>query len=195
MTENNATIINAIQPPTLLIIPGLGGSGESHWQSHWHKEQENSVQLIQGNWDEPQLNDWLSKLIAAISLLNKPVLFVAHSLGVALVAHWANRYRNENIKGALLVAPADVDSPQHTPDVVRSFAPMPTLSLPFPSLVVASENDPYVSIERAAFFADKWGSRLVKIGAKGHINADSGLGDWGEGKILLQQLQERSGGG
>lgn len=194
MTNLNSNIATTDESPTLVIVPGLGGSGEDHWQSIWHREYKRSVQITQDDWDQPYLNVWLHTLTDAVSLLHKPFLFVAHSLGVSLVAHWASRYGNKYAKGAFLVAPADVDSASRTPDVVRSFAPMPLSALPFPSLVVAGENDPYVSIDRAHFFADQWGSQFADVGAEGHINAKSGLGNWQEGKTLLQQLQKQIAG-
>jgi len=172
----------------IVIIPGLGDSGEDHWQSFWLKKFDNSVKVIQDDWNEPDLNDWLKKLNDTILKLDGPVILVAHSLAVSLVLHWAARHKNSNIKGALLVAPADVDSPSHTPDVVRGFAVMPTSKLPFPSIVVASENDAFVSLDRAKYFAEKWGSDFINIGFKGHINADSKLGFWEEGQSILHRL-------
>lgn len=174
----------------LLIIPGLGDSDEKHWQSYWLRKFDDSVKLIQDSWDEPTPEQWIERLNDTILHLDCPVIIVAHSLGVALVAHWANRYQNANIRGALLVAPADVDSVQHTPEVIRNFAPMPTAKLSFPSIVIASENDAYVDIRRAQYFAAQWGGDFVSIGAKGHINSDSDLQYWEEGQQLLQQLKE-----
>ena len=91
-------------------------------------------------------------------------------------------------RGALLVAPADVDSPLHTPDEVRSFSPIPLRRLPFPSIVVASRDDPFSSLERATQFAAAWGARLVTLDHAGHINADAGFGPWPEGRRLLAEL-------
>ena len=67
---------------------------------------------------------------------------------------------------------------------------MPRRLLPFPSILVASSNDPFLSMERARELAHVWGSRLVDIGPAGHINGDSGLADWPEGKRLLRHLIE-----
>jgi len=172
----------------LLIIPGLGDSGEKHWQSLWLKKFEHTTKVIQDNWDEPTLESWLKRLNEAVANVNGPVVLVAHSLAVSLVAHWAAKFSNTKIKGAFLVAPADVDSPDHTPDIIRNFAPMPTTPLPFPSIVVASDNDTFVSITRARYFADQWGSVFVNIGPKGHINSDSNLGYWEEGQRVLETL-------
>jgi predicted alpha/beta hydrolase family esterase len=174
--------------PHLLIIPGLGDSGENHWQSFWLKKFTKSTKVIQDNWDEPQLKQWLYNLNEAIQKLEEPTILVAHSLAVSLVMHWLSQNNNPNIIGAMLVAPADVDSPEHTPDFLRSFAPIPTSKLPFPSVVVGSENDTYMSVERGKELAYNWGSDFVNIGKKGHINSNSNLEYWEEGQIFLEQL-------
>jgi predicted alpha/beta hydrolase family esterase len=172
----------------LLIIPGLGDSGENHWQSFWLKKFTNSTKVIQDNWDEPQLNQWLLNLNKAILKLKEPTILVAHSLAVSLVMHWLYQNNNPNIVGAMLVAPSDVNSPEHTPDFLRNFAPFPTSKLPFPSVVIGSENDTYMSIERGKELAENWGSDFVNIGKKGHINSASDLQYWEEGQVFLQQL-------
>lgn len=172
----------------ILIIPGLGGSDENHWQSFWLKEFENSTRVVQDDWNAPKLDDWLTKLNESILKLDAPTILVAHSLAVSLVLHWANKYPNPNIKGALLVAPADVDSETHTPEIVRGFSLMPTSKLSFPSIVVASENDEFVSIDRAKHFSEHWGSDFINIGYKGHINSASNLKYWQEGQTILEKL-------
>lgn len=173
---------------TLLIIPGLNDSGPDHWQSYWLKKFSNSKKVNQDNWDEPQLNQWLHNLNTSIETTNGPIILVGHSLGVSLVLHWAKQYTNGKVKGALLVSTSDVDSPHHTPEEVRNFSPMPLIKLPFPSIVVASDDDAFVSPQRAAFFASQWGSELISIGKKGHINAASKLEYWDEGISILKKL-------
>jgi len=175
---------------TILVLPGLGGSGDEHWQSHWLNKYKNSVKLVQDNWDKPKLEDWLDKLNNTILELNGPVILVAHSLAVSLVHHWVCKHNHLKVKGALFVAPADVDSPWHTPDIVRGFALMPIKKLDFPSIVVSSTNDEYVSIDRAEYFAKQWQSEFVNIGEKGHINTESNLGPWEEGQIIFERLLE-----
>lgn len=175
----------------LLILPGLGNSGEKHWQTFWHEKFKNSIRLVQENWNEPILKEWLERLNEEITKLNQPTILVAHSLAVSLVLHWAKTNTNKNIVGALLVAPADVDSPEHTPESIRNFSPMPIYKLPFPSIVIASENDPYASFERKQYFAKEWGSNFANVGQQGHINSDSDLKYWEEGQLILQQLIEK----
>lgn len=172
----------------LLILAGLGNSGEKHWQSYWLQKFKNSSKLVQENWEAPVLEEWLDKLKKAISKLDSPTILVAHSLAVSMVLHWAAENNNSNIIGALLVAPADVDSPNHTPEIIRNFSPIPTKTLQFPSIVVTSDNDPYISLERAQYFAEMWGSDFINIGEKGHINSDSNLQYWKEGQLILEQL-------
>lgn len=172
----------------LVILAGLGDSGIDHWQSHWLDHFENSTKVIQDNWIEPQLESWLTALNNSLNNLQSPTVLVAHSLAVTLIAHWASQNTNSNIVGALLVAPADVDSPEHTPPETRNFSPIPLSKINFPTILVCSENDPYISIERAQFLAQRWGSDFVNIGQKGHINSASNLKDWQEGQLLLQRL-------
>lgn len=177
--------------PHLLIIPGLGDSGEKHWQSFWLQKFPNSTKVIQDNWDEPQLNEWLARLDENIQQINEPTVLVAHSLAVSLVMHWVSKNNNPSIIGALLVAPADVNSPEHTPEFLRHFSPIPTQPVSFPTVVVGTENDTYISLERAKELAAYWGSDFINIGFKGHINSDSNLGYWEEGQTFLQQLIEK----
>ena len=171
----------------VLILPGYADSGPEHWQSHWERNDPACRRVVQDDWLEPKRDDWVATLDRYVTDCAAPPVLVAHSLACALVTHWAAGPRPP-VKGALLVAPADVDSPLRTPDEVRSFSPIPLARLPFPSVVVVSTDDPFVSVERASEFAAAWGSRLVILGAAGHVNADAGYGPWPEGRRLLAEL-------
>lgn len=174
----------------VLVLPGYADSGPDHWQSHWERTDPACQRVVQGDWLQPRLEDWLATLDRHVRACASPPVLAAHSLGCALVAHWAAR-ASAPAKGALLVAPSDVDSPAHTPDEVRSFSPLPLVRLPFPSIVVASADDPFVDPARAAAFARAWGSRLVTLADAGHINADAGFGPWPDGRRLLAELISR----
>ncbi|WP_303976159.1 alpha/beta hydrolase [Dongia mobilis] len=172
----------------VLIVPGLGNSGPQHWQRLWQAELGPRARAVeQADWDRPDFADWIARLDAAIATSPEPPVLVAHSLSCALVAHWSVQ-QNHAIAGAMLVAPADVDSDAHTPPETRAFRPMPMATLPFHSIVIASSDDPYVDRNRAAAFATAWGSRFVDIGAAGHINTGSGFGAWPLGRLLLDEL-------
>jgi hypothetical protein len=172
--------------PIILILPGLNNSGPQHWQTRW-EEAYGFSRVQQKDWDTPVCDDWLQAIDAVVSQYPPDqVILVGHSLACSTIVRWATRY-NRVIKGALLVGPSDVDAPSYPPGTT-GFMPMPLDRLPFPSITVASTDDPYVTIERAQYFADAWGSRLVNIGNSGHINSSSNLDLWPEGKALLQQL-------
>ena len=174
-------------PTPVLILPGYADSGPAHWQSLWEAAEPGFHRVVQRDWLMPECREWLATLDRAIAACASPPVLVAHSLGCALVAHHAAA-GGRAVKGALLVAPADVDMVARELEVVRSFAPMPLTRLPFTSVVVASTDDPYASPSRAQDFARAWGSRLVRLDGAGHINADAGFGPWPDGRRLLDEL-------
>ena len=172
----------------VLVLPGYGDSGPGHWQSRWEAADGNLRRVLQRDWLMPDRAEWLAMLEREIAACAAPPVLVAHSLGCALVAHRV-KAGGGGIKAALLVAPADVEVLAITVEAVQSFAPMPLVRLPFPSVVVASSDDPYVTPGRAAAFARAWGSRLVTLTRAGHVNTDSGFGPWDEGRRLLEELR------
>lgn len=174
-----------------LILPGLGDSGPEHWQSEWERRDHSCRRVVQTEWNAPNRADWVSCLDAAIVGVMQSVVLVAHSTACPLVAHWAvsaSPVRHLRVRGALLVAPSDPEGPNYPPGPT-GFAPVPMVRLPFPSIVVASSNDPYVSTERARAYAEAWGSRYVELEGAGHINAAAGFGPWPEGWALLEELR------
>lgn len=173
----------------IFILPGLGNSGEQHWQSRWEKKFPAFIRIHQKNWDTPVLQDWLTTINKAIeSYPDEKIVFVGHSLACCTIAYWSTRY-NKKIKGALLVAPSDTEAASYPPGT-SGFQPMCLVTLPFKSITVTSTDDDYVSLERARFFANAWGSELVNIGKAGHINASSALGEWPFGLQLLERLDK-----
>lgn len=184
------------RPPTVLTVPGLGNSGPAHWQTLWGQGRLDTHRVDLGMWDTPHRNAWVTKLDQAISSAQAPVILVGHSLGCQAIAWWASLSPQPYgwpVAGALLVAPADVDR-EGAPAELNTFAPAPRIPLPFPSILVASTDDPWVSIERAHSLAADWGSYFVDAGAQGHLNAASGLGWWPEGQALLDRVIEAAGG-
>lgn len=177
----------------ILLLPGLGGSGPSHWQAIWAMRYPTARIVEQSDWDRPNRATWLARLTAALGedAADRTIL-VAHSLGCALAVHWA-LCTDMPPRAMLLVAPADVDNPERTPDAVRDFAPMPMKKLPCPTAVVASADDPFVDPDRAAAFAWAWGAVFHPVGAHGHLNAASGIGAWAEGKAILDGLAAAAG--
>lgn len=176
--------------PVVLTVPGLDGSGPAHWQTIWEEIRTDTRRVELGQWNLPHRNSWISKLDQAVRSAGGPVILAAHSLGCVAVAWWAAFTAQPlgwPVAGALLVAPADVDQPG-TSDRITPFAPIPRRALPFPSIVVASDDDPWIALDRARDIAGDWGSSFVDVGSLGHINADSGLGAWSDGQAWLMRL-------
>lgn len=172
---------------TYLIVPGLGNSGPEHWQSYFEKSGDNFFRIEQDNWDSPRCEDWIKTIDDTLKNFDTSnVVLIAHSLGCATIAHWVEKY-NRQIKGALLVAPSDLEAPQYT-FPATGFTPIPLNKLPFPTIVVASADDIWVSLERAQFFANSWGSDFINLGSAGHINVASGYTNWDEGLEILKRL-------
>ena len=178
----------------VLLLPGIGGSGPDHWQSHWERTDPDMTRFAPSDWDRPELADWCEALDRAVEALDRPPILVAHSLACLLVAHWAAA-RGTPVAGAMLAAVPD-PAGQVFPDEARSFAQVPEQPLPFPSLIVASADDPYGTVDYSKRRARQWGSRLIALGPLGHINAGSNLGDWPEGRDILTSFRaeiERNG--
>jgi uncharacterized protein len=170
-----------------LIVPGLGNSGPDHWQTFFENSGNNFKRIIQQEWDTPVCHDWLTTIDKMVNDYDPAsVILIGHSLGCSTIAHWATQYKKK-IKGALLVAPSDVEAQVYT-FPAKGFAPIPTEKINFKTIVVASENDQWVSLVRAKYFADNWGSEFINIGRAGHINAASGHNEWNEGLDILKQL-------
>jgi predicted alpha/beta hydrolase family esterase len=176
----------------IIIVPGMADSGPEHWQSHFERAYPDTRRVLQQDWFDPVCEPWVVALDQMVREVAQPAVLVAHSIGVMTVVQWAARHQHP-VRGALLVAPPDVEAhgPDDPPEAVREQAgwvPIPRRSLSFPSVVVASTDDPYASIERVAEFAQWWGSHFINIGAAGHINVAAGFGPWPEGERLLQDL-------
>ncbi|PUE50993.1 alpha/beta hydrolase [Limnohabitans sp. 2KL-1] len=170
---------------TVLILPGWQGSGPEHWQMHWVRRFGDTL-VEQNDWMRPRRGDWLARLDEVVIDAPGSVLLVAHSLGCIQVAAWAAFSRHTaRVQGALLVAPGDVES-HDMKNKLSGWSPIVRQPLPFASILVGSQNDPYCSVERAQQMANDWRASWVDLGHAGHINADSALGDWPQGRALLQ---------
>ncbi|SMD14687.1 alpha/beta hydrolase [Rhizobium sp. RU36D] len=166
-----------IDDATTLVLPGLNGSGRGHWQRHWVHDHPAALLVEQDNWTCPDLQHWRQRLEDVIASRGD-VWIVAHSLGCLLTANLARSPLAGQVKGALLVAPCDLETTEALHPCVLNFGEMSLDPLPFPSLVVASLDDPYMTFRRVQHVARCWGSHLVDIGPSGHINIKSGHGRW-----------------
>ncbi|KTT23430.1 RBBP9/YdeN family alpha/beta hydrolase [Pseudacidovorax intermedius] len=174
-------------PCAVLLLPGWQNSGPGHWQTRW-EALHGDHRVEQHDWQRPLRGDWCARLEEEVLAAPGPVLLAAHSMGCLLVAAWAAHSRHTaRVRGALLVAPGDLER-DDLRQQIPGWAPIVRQRLPFPATLVGATDDPYCSAGRARGLAADWGARFVDLGARGHINADSGLGDWPEGRALLDEL-------
>jgi predicted alpha/beta hydrolase family esterase len=166
-----------------VMLPGIGGSGTEHWQSHWEKRLPKARRFQPTSWDKPELADWMAALDRAVAEAYEPPLLIAHSLACLLVAHW-QRASCRDVAGAFLVAVPDPKSPAF-PRRAAGFVDAPLEPLRFKSLIIASSNDPFAEIEYARRRAAQWRSGVIDVGAQGHINGQNGPGSWPIGSALL----------
>ena len=171
--------------PTLVIVPGWRNSGPGHWQSLWAKRLPGAVrvEMSEDDWQRPKRSIWVQAIARTILAQPGPVVVAAHSLGCIATTHLPSDVARR-IQGALLVAPAD---PERR-GVLADFAPVPYQPLPYRSVVVASTTDPFCPVRTAGAYARSWGSEVVRLQNAGHINVESGHGEWPLGLALLQSL-------
>ncbi|MGL4404259.1 MAG: RBBP9/YdeN family alpha/beta hydrolase [Notoacmeibacter sp.] len=169
------------------IVPGLNNSGPNHWQSRWEAKLSNASRILHPDFAVPSRKLWTAAIVEAVETATRPVVLVAHSIGVASIAHAAPSLKGK-VAGAFLVAMSDWNRPEVLPGVTHDFAPLPREPLPFPSMMVASRNDPYCDFEVAGDYANCWGSFLMDAGDSAHINDESGHGPWPEGTMIFARF-------
>lgn len=181
-------LLEGLTNKTILTLPGLDGSGPGHWQSLWEERLLNCERVQMGDWGYPLKDEWVERLDNAVRSATSPVIIAAHSLGSSAIAWWARERWSPEIQakflGALLVAPPDIGR-LDAPERIGTFSPCPRDPLPFAGLLIASRNDSYAQFQFSQELARSWGIALVDLGNAGHINAESGLGEWEDGMSLI----------
>ncbi|MDV3250415.1 alpha/beta hydrolase [Devosia sp. BK] len=176
---------------THLIVPGLNGSGDGHWQHHWMADHEHSELVEQTDWSNPHAGRWLARLERAV-IAHPGAILIGHSLGAILIARLASSSVAPLVGGAVLVAPADIERTSTIHARTYEFGTLPTDALPFQALVIASRNDDYMSQEKARSLTSAWGATFLGFGDNGHINIASGFGRWTGGYEFAQQIKAKA---
>lgn len=186
---------------TILFVPGLRDHVEDHWQTHAARALPGSVTV------EPLTTDRLSRaarvaaLDAALNAITGDVIIAAHSAGCLMVAAWAEAGAKPSarpVRAALLATPADVEQPLPPGYPVMAdlsangWLPISRTALPFPTLLVASRNDPLCTFDKAAELAGQWGARLHDAGEVGHLNPPAGYGPWPQALALIEGLVQET---
>ncbi|MEO8155329.1 MAG: alpha/beta hydrolase [Rhizobacter sp.] len=187
MTSIEVFPVTAVPASRVLLLPGWQNSDAAHWQSRW-EALHGDHRVEQDDWQWPKRGDWIARLEEVLLQSDTPAVLVAHSLGCHQVAAWASHSQHTHrVRAALLVALPDIERDDMPPQLT-SWRPIVRSRLPFASMAVVSSDDPYGSPERAAQLAAEWGSELMSVGACGHINGESGLDGWPQGRALLHAL-------
>ena len=179
-----------VKDADILIVPGYTNSGPDHWQSRWETKLPTARRVEQAEWSKPVREDWTARVAQAVNEAEKPVVIVAHSLGVPSVVQALPLF-TKPVAGAFFVAPPDVANPEIRPRHLMTFGPYPRDPLPFPSITIASRNDPYCAFDVAEDIAAAWGSLFIDAGESGHLNSESGHGPWPEGSMTFAQFMSR----
>jgi uncharacterized protein len=171
----------------ILIVPGHGGAAEGHWQRRVEAKLTTANILPHDDWSYSSLPRAVAAMQAAIDASDLPVVFLAHSVGCQLVTHaipeLVKSGAGGKLKGAYLVVPPSPAAVKVMPGIDPALAEPLRDPLPFPSLLIASSNDPHATMEESADLSLAWGAQLVEAGEAGHINKESGHGPWPEGMM------------
>ncbi|WP_206602441.1 RBBP9/YdeN family alpha/beta hydrolase [Chimaeribacter coloradensis] len=175
-----------------ITVPGYTNSGPEHWQTRLEQKYPQIIRVQQQDWACPARQAWIDGITATLAPLRGEVVLIGHSCGAVAITQWAAQCRMRdmptlNIKGALLVAPADVDAPDAL-EAIRVQRPLSLEALPFPSVLVASDNDEHLSLTRANQLAAAWGSELRIIRGGGHLHSAAGYGEWPLSEVLINQI-------
>ena len=177
----------------LLIIPGLGNASPFHWQSRWQDKMSTARRVEQDDWDMPRRANWANRLIDEVKKAEKPVILIAHSVGVLTVVHAAPGFGGK-VAGAFLVGASDWERPELKDKYGdHGFDPVPRTPLGFPGLMLASSNDPTCNLLKAEAWARDWGMRFGNAGEAGHFEAESGHGPWPEGLMAFAKFTQSLG--
>ncbi|CAI8776049.1 Alpha/beta hydrolase [Pseudomonas jessenii] len=178
---------------TILIVPGLREHVAEHWQTLLAARLSNVRSVAPLETDKLDCMARVRAIQHELEQIDGPVILVAHSAGVLMVAHWAAHY-SRPIKGALLAAPPDLDAvwPSNYPssETLRSqgWNPLPQGPLPFRSIVAGSTNDHLASLPAVTRMAEGWGAELLNLGDVGHLNPAAGFGHWQQAEALILEM-------
>ncbi|WP_375635234.1 alpha/beta hydrolase [Bartonella sp. AA5SXTY] len=169
------------------MVPGYKGSDPDHWQTRWEKKLSTARRVQQTHWSKPICEEWVNEVKIAIAQSQKPIVIIAHSLGVPTTIH-ATLKNAEKVRGAFFVAPPDVSNEKIRPKHLMTLGPYHRKKLSVPSVVIASRNDEFCQFSVAEKLAGDWGALFVDAGLSGHINVESGHGPWPEGLMVFSHF-------
>ncbi|PLX37193.1 MAG: alpha/beta hydrolase [Hyphomicrobiales bacterium] len=169
----------------LLLLPDRGGLDADHWQARWEDKLSTARRVEQADWHTPDREDWVARLVAEVEAATRPVVLVAHGLGVLTAIHAAPLLPPGRVVAGYFVALHD---PEDEALREAGFTPAPRDPLPFPALLVASRTDATCAFPVAEDYGYAWGTMVIDAGDVGHIDSASGHGPWPEGSLTLGRI-------
>ena len=163
-----------------LLLHGWGGSDHPHWQAWLAGEIAKDYGIVAfpllDNPHFPTKDRWMKQVKTLLSEF-KPDVVICHSLGCTLWFHLCLEEEIDPVKRLLLVAPPRLDLEL---DTIKSFFPVvvPEFLFAEEALLVTSDDDPYMSAEEASALQEILDVEMKVLESAGHINADSGYGEW-----------------
>lgn len=169
-----------------IIVPGVGGSDQNHWQSWLQRQLLSCSRVQQQDWNKPLLQKWIENFVTSISKIEGSIQVVAHSFGCLTTVAALHQHPElaKKIKNLILVAPANPSrfgENGFARDSIGNYADFfHSIKLNIPTHMIISENDPWLSFENANTLAQAWNIQPINLGQVGHINVDSGFGPFPE---------------
>lgn len=183
--------IQKLEYYNIITVPGLNGSGADHWHTHWEREFPSLKRVEQEDWDHPDMQTWVDRLEKTLLMYqDKPIILIGHSLGCGTIVHAVNQGKVKGVTAAFLVAMPDIDREDFPKECV-GFSPVPKLELPFYSVMIGSEDDPYISIDVLKDWAKILRCEFINVGLRGHIGTAANLGEWEEGQLLFDSFLDK----
>ena len=156
-----------VSDATILALPGATPLDDAHWIGRWTRRLSTALPVPAGDGGD----DPLPRLIEGAP---GPVVALAYHEGIErLVAH-ADEYP---VRAAFMVGPRGGTSMEERIE-----------PLPFPSILVASRDDPLCPFETAEAMGARWGSLFVDAGEAGELGSASGRGPWPEGLLTFARF-------
>lgn len=173
----------------VLILHGWGGSDFPHWQSWLASELAKEYGTVSffkfSNPNTPELGMWKSELTEHLKDF-KPDIVLCHSLANILWFHLCNDEKIQEIQKLYLVAPPSLECKI---EELQSFFPLqpPMRLYAKETLLITSTNDPYMTLDEAKDLQKKLNVQMKVLANAGHINSESGYGEW---DWILEELKK-----
>jgi len=173
----------------ILIVHGWGGSDYPHWQSYLASEIAKDYGYVYflkfSDVENPTFNEWSKELLDALDEFN-PDIVVCHSLANTLWFQLANQNKLKKVQSLFLIAPPSMHCPI---EELSEFFPCETPTKLYANnvLLVGSTNDPYMDESEFLRLQAELGVEMELIKNAGHINSDSGYGQW---EWIVQEVKK-----